>query len=101
MPWYRMRQDLGGLLTGIFHIKVPRRNATPACGVCGYISERQCDWLMPERGPGPDGGGARCDRWLCRYCATPYPGDRDLCPAHERAYRTWLATRTNTTDGPG
>lgn len=101
MPWYRMRSDLGGVLSGPFHIKVPRNRATPACSICGYIGARQCDWRLPERGPGPDGGGATCDRWLCPYCASPYPGDKDLCPEHELGFRAWLATRTNTTDGPG
>lgn len=100
MPWYRMRQDLGGILTGAFHIKVPKRNATPPCGVCGYIGERQCDRILGH-GILRHGKPPTCDRWLCKYCTyEPAPG-KDLCPQCVLLFKAWLAMRTNSTDGAG
>ena len=101
MPWYRMRTDLGGPLAGPFHLHLDRRHRTPACGVCGYIATRQCDWKLLNGRVADDGGPPSCDRWICEYCSTPYPGDKDLCPEHELEYRAWLARRTNSTDGAG
>ena len=100
MPWYRMRQDLGGPNTDVFHIKVERRYRTPACGVCGYIAERQCDRIVNPHVL-KHGKPLRCDRWLCIYCtAEPAPG-KDLCPPCALEYRAWLAARSNSTDGEG
>jgi hypothetical protein len=96
MPWYRMRQDLGGLLTGIFHINFCRggkRNAPLACSVCFYIGGRLCDWKLLS--------GKDCDRSLCEYCTTSPAPEKDLCPEHALAYKAWLAGRTNSVDGKG
>lgn len=73
------------------------RNAPRPCSVCGWISERLCDWIMTP-GPLQD---VTCDRPLCAWCtSSPAPG-KDLCPQHELAYRAWCAGRTNSTDGVG
>ena len=91
MPWYRMRTDLGGPLQAVFHLQGQKLPC--ACGVCGFMGGRLCDWRLPE--------GRTCDRSLCMYCTTQPARGKDLCPAHALAWRAWLAGRTNSTDGPG
>lgn len=100
MPWYRMRGDAEpGYLAGrMFHLRGDRRMFGPPCSVCGYFGFFQCDWRVPMP---PHADSVTCDAWLCKYCTTRHPGDRDLCPQHELAYRAWLARRTNSTDGEG
>ncbi len=69
------------------------KTAPRPCAVCGWISERLCDWKLP--------GGNDCDRPLCSACTTsPAPG-KDLCPEHVQLYKAWLAGRTNSCDGAG
>jgi hypothetical protein len=91
MPWYQMRQDVGGPLQAVFHMC--GKNLPNACSVCGYIGGRLCDWKMPN--------GKDCDRSLCAHCSTSPAPDKDLCPQHAVAYKTWLAGRTNSIDGAG
>lgn len=98
MPWYRMRMDLGGPLSGAFHIRMDRRQATPRCSVCGYISERQCDRIVSQQHVTQP---KRCDRWLCVHCTYEPELGKDLCPDCVLLYKAWLAGRTNTTDGFG
>lgn len=88
-----MNDDTAG---GMVHINFGRagnRAAPRPCAGCGWISERLCDFKLPN--------GRTCDRALCLTCtSSPAPG-KDLCPEHELVVRAWLAGRTNTTDGDG
>ncbi len=46
-----------------------------ACGVCGEMSERLCDFKYPSRGT--------CDMPLCKGCSTPgAKANTDFCPDH-------------------
>ncbi len=91
MPWYRV--PLNG---GVVHLHLGsrgNRNAPRPCAVCGWISERLCDWKMPN--------GRDCDRPLCAWCTMSPAPRKDLCPEHAQHYKAWLAGRTNSTDGAG
>lgn len=69
------------------------RTAARPCAICGWISERLCDFKL--------GGGRTCDRPLCRHCTTTPAANKDLCPAHVGPWKAWLAGRTNSVDGDG
>ena len=78
----------------VVHLNFGRRGRAPrACAVCGWISERLCDWKMPD--------GRDCDRPLCSSCTTSPATDKDLCPEHVQRFKAWLAGRTNSVDGTG
>lgn len=85
---------------GMVHMNFGRREngkAPRPCCVCGWISERECDWII-RPGPIED---ATCDAALCAYCTfEPAPG-KDICPKHVGPLKAWLAGRTNTVDGAG
>lgn len=103
MPWYRMRQDLGGPLSGAFHLRLDQQDATPPCSVCGWIAERQCDRIVDHavhvhrHRAGSD--YLRCSRWLCVHCTFEPEAGKDLCPQCALLFKAWLAGRTNSTDG--
>jgi hypothetical protein len=50
---------------------------------CGARATRECDWKMPERRSGT------CDTPLCANCSTVPAPEKDLCPTHAAAFRTW------------
>lgn len=56
------------------------------CG-SGRPANLLCDWKTP-RGKKPT-----CDAKICLDCSTRPATDKDLCPAHARAWREWKKTR--------
>lgn len=61
------------------------------CVNCGKAADRLCDWKLT----GPK-AGKTCDRPVCRSCTTRPAPDKDLCPAHARA---WASHPTNPNRG--
>jgi len=55
------------------------------CVGCGRSAGLQCDWKT--------GAGKTCDAWICAACAKEVGPDKHLCPAHQRTYIEWLASR--------
>lgn len=103
MPWYRMRQDLGGPLAGVFHMNFGRarnRKAPRACSVCGYFAERLCDRIV-DRAVLIHRDAGRCSVPLCVHCTFEPEAGKDLCPGCALAFKAWCAARTNSTDGEG
>lgn len=75
-------------------VKLPGGGVAIACGsrprvkkcvACQRPGLLLCDWKMP--------GGKTCDRPICADHADHVAEDKDLCPAHQQAYREWLAAR--------
>jgi hypothetical protein len=95
MPWYRMPFHQGGAGDS-FHLNLGRaRNlkAPRPCCCCGWISERECDWIIA-----PD---QTCDLPLCSNCTFSPAPEKDICPKHVGPLKAWLAGRTNAVDGVG
>ena len=64
-------------------------NAPPPCRVCGWISDRLCDRILPMPFVS-HGKRLTCDAPICEFCSwSPEPG-KDLCPACVILYRRWL-----------
>jgi hypothetical protein len=65
-----------------------RRRA--ACSVPGCRREYEvlCDWKLKGAK-----AGKTCDAKLCGKCTTKPAPDKDLCPAHARAWAEWKAAR--------
>tara|TARA_B100000378_G_scaffold56148_1_gene41462 strand:- start:936 stop:1211 length:276 start_codon:yes stop_codon:yes gene_type:complete len=58
-----------------------RSKARCACGRPGTLL---CDWKMGE-------ARKTCDAPICALCATSPAPDKDLCPAHAKAFKAWQA----------
>lgn len=54
---------------------------------CGRRADRLCDWKVPTRKSGT------CDKPVCSSCSTKPAPEKDLCPAHARAFADWKRTR--------
>lgn len=76
------------------HLKLPNGMNAIVCGArprmrkcsCGAPGSLLCDWKI-------DKNGKTCDRAICSACSeSPAPG-KDLCPAHQLAYKGWLARK--------
>lgn len=118
MPWYRIPFHLnerasgdaalaelasaGALADGLVCLNFGRarnKKAPPPCVCCGWISERECDWVV---NPSIVTHGKRtCDAPLCDHCTTSPAPEKDICPKHVGLLKAWLAGRTNTVDGVG
>lgn len=79
------------------HVNMPGGGAAIVCGArkrqrcaCGRNATLLCDWIVP---------GGTCDEPLCRWCTTSPAPEKDLCPAHLRAYRAWQAQRAARSGG--
>ena len=90
---YTCQPVMAGTLIHVHYGYRGNQTAPRPCAVCGWISERLCDWKLS--------GGRDCDRPLCAACATSPAPDKDLCPQHARLYKAWCAGRTNSVDGAG
>lgn len=71
------------------------RERRRGCIECGAPADKLCDWKVPERRSGT------CDAPLCSRCATSPAPEKDLCPAHARAYQAWLARQVSSKPQPG
>jgi predicted NAD/FAD-binding protein len=79
------------------HVRLPDGTAAIVCGpsrrfkICacgsGKPAKLLCDWKSPERESGA------CDAAICEACSTSPAPDKDLCPAHARAWVTWKTER--------
>lgn len=88
MPCTPIRVDSSaGPIVGI----VCTRGRGKRCVNCGAATDRVCDWKLT----GPK-AGKTCDRPVCAKCSTRPAADKDLCPAHARA---WAAHPKNPTRG--
>lgn len=54
---------------------------------CGRRATLECDWKVPTRASGT------CDKPICKRCTFSPAADKDLCPAHAKAFATWKANR--------
>ncbi len=54
---------------------------------CGKPATRLCDWKMKATGSGT------CDAPICAACTTSPAPEKDLCPTHAAAWRTWQTER--------
>lgn len=54
---------------------------------CGKVATLQCDWKVKERKSGT------CDAYICAACTTSPAPDKDLCPTHAEAWRSWTGSR--------
>ena len=84
------------------HINFGRdnRKAARPCVVCGWFSERECDWIVNDALL-IHGKPKTCDAPMCAYCTFSPAPEKDICPAHVGPLKAWLAGRTNSTDGAG
>ena len=58
-----------------------RGDRAKRCAGCGRPATKACDWKL--HGPKT---GKTCDAPVCDTCATHVGPDKDLCPAHGRAW---------------
>lgn len=75
--------NIPGVGTGFICTRGPRARRKP-CSGCGRPADLLCDWKV-------DGG--TCDAPVCDQCTTSPAKDKDLCPAHAKAYEEWKAKR--------
>lgn len=75
-------------------VALPSGGTAIICGLpkpkrckCGRPGTLLCDWKVPSRKSGT------CDEPICHGCATSPARDKDLCPAHAKAFEEWKARR--------
>lgn len=61
-----------------------QRQKRCACGKPGTLL---CDWKVEGKKSGT------CDKPICSGCTTSPAPDKDLCPAHAKAFEEWKAER--------
>ncbi len=54
---------------------------------CGRPATLLCDWKAPRKRSGP------CDAPICEPCSINVAPDKDLCPAHAKAFAEWRVAR--------
>ncbi len=75
------------------HVIMPGGGTAIACSsrrrqrcACGSPATLLCDWkTRTKRGT--------CSKPICSVCATSAAPEKDLCPAHARAFEQWKADR--------
>jgi hypothetical protein len=72
------------------HVSLPGGGSAIVCSsgrskrcACGGRATLLCDWKVPSRRSGT------CDAPICRRCTVSPASDKDLCPDHAEAYKTW------------
>lgn len=56
---------------------------------CGRPGTLLCDWKVPSKRSGT------CDAPICNQCTTSPAADKDLCPEHAAAFKSWKAERSS------
>jgi len=72
VPYFNFKMRDGSLVGG-FICGGPKLKA---CGFCGCIAGRQCDYRAAANLP-------TCDAWICDDCSTSGGKNIDYCPAHK------------------
>lgn len=97
-------EDQAPLLAGTYiHMNFGSRGNKTAprpCSVCGWVSERECDWVV-NHSILIHGKPKTCDAPLCRCCTFSPAPEKDICPKHVGPLKAWLAGRSNSVDGEG
>lgn len=84
------------------HVQIPGGGGAIVCGgrarrrtcsSCDQEGGYQCDWKT--------GKGTTCDAWVCASHAQEVGPDKHLCPAHQAAYKDWLARRASPSSPAG
>jgi hypothetical protein len=81
MPCDRIKLDGQPLQTVI----VCSRGRARRCGFCYLQGGLQCDWKVSKT--------KTCDAFICVEHALEVDKGKHLCPAHQEAYKAWLARR--------